>query len=439
MLSIGYKLHQYDFCRNYLKRSKDLMGYESYLKHIEKKEKYKVSFVDIAVYDVLDNDAVNRLIDSLYTLKRNNEDYTVEIYYRKKRLLKRNYVSGNLMGTQTGSIAEIRFKKDRWFRSIRIAYTYINNSEMVIQYVFEFRQIMNGYALIHKFNVDMLPNIRIDDYFHSYADKNIIRKASCIELLQIDEVLFPDILQGIICTYFYSVLGRRYKLPVEYAEKIERINRKGYREIRDSFLSSVYIRNNEYLIEPYAHYDRQEYRFIKHSRNYPNPCLLGYFSVFSTEMYYRAFGTIEMSILEQRMRKYLNARKRLIKVKDVKWLINKCRYIRDREEQLKQISKPENKKYVESRLGWNEYYSGEKVSNGDFMKYPECTSRYFKLYEQNLQYLDSISNVENNGIIMLVTNITLVITVLSFLCSLLFDLPLPIGTFIKNTVSTFVK
>jgi len=121
---------------------------------------------------------------------------------------------------------------------------------------------------------------------------------------------------------------------------------------------------------------------------------------------------IELDELEKHMRKYLNARKTFVSSKDMKWLINKVRYIREQEDRISYVLKAENKKYTNDKIGWSLFIAGKK-ENKDLVNYPTKTNYFKTLYEQNLEYLNSIASVQNDKIVIIVTVITLVITIIS--------------------------
>ena len=92
------------------------------------------------------------------------------------------------------------------------------------------------------------------------------------------------------------------------------------------------------------------------------------------------------------MRKYLNSRKTLINSKDIKWLINKIRYIREQEKRIEFVLNDE-KKFIEHMIGWTLHIAGKKEDE-DFIDYPTNTNYFKTLYEQNLEYLTSIASVQ---------------------------------------------
>ena len=369
----------------------------------------------MALYDVLDNNGMNSLIRKIYKLKKYKK-YKVDTHYIKHSFKKVNYINSNITGTQTGCIAEIKFNDNKWIKEINISYTYINASEAIIEYNFCFKKLMSTYLQIHQFVIDSIFSIKKKWYFHTYADKNIIKKADYYELLRLDDIFFVDILQGYICTLFYTKYGIKYKLPIEYAVKVNRYNKKKSQKLKNVFLCECYQKDKEHLIISTLNYNRFKLTHFVSGKYLPDTFLLRYFSNFSTEMYFKAFCDIESSELELHMRKYLNSRKNFISAKDIKWLVNKIRYIHENEEKIKFKLSENNKEWVKDLLGWTAYVNGK---NEDFINYPNFTNHFLKLYKQNLEYLNSIASVQNNKVVIVLTVLGLIATIIGIIISII--------------------
>lgn len=101
----------------------------------------------------------------------------------------------------------------------------------------------------------------------------------------------------------------------------------------------------------------------------------------------------------------------------MKWLINKIRYIREQEERIAYVFKDENRHSIESMVGWSLFLRGEK-RNEDLVNYPTQTNYFKTLYEQNLEYLNSIASVQNDKVVIIVTVATLIATIISIVITL---------------------
>ena len=165
-------------------------------------------------------------------------------------------------------------------------------------------------------------------------------------------------------------------------------------------------------------YDRFVLTFYNTGKYLPSPSLLQYCSTFSIEIYYRAFFHIETEELEQRMRKYLNSRKRFISSKDIKWFINKIRYIKEQKSKVEKVISNKDETYYSDFFQWKSYCRGEAKEYG-FINYPEYTDHFLNQYEQNLDYLNSIASVQNNLVIILVAVATLMATLAGIIITLL--------------------
>ena len=396
---------------------KSLPNYKYYLKHLRKKESIKYSFCQVSIYDVVDNACFNKLIRTIYRLKHNKR-LEVKTYYLYHRFRKVDYINSNLTGRQIGSIATITPKKDKWIRSIELAYTYINNSEAIIQYTFSFNKVINTPLKIHQFIEDMIMYVKKEPYFFAYNDMTYINKVDYQELLRLDDILFADILQAFICTLFYTKLGKQFKLPIEYSYLIENYNKKIRNRLRNTFLCNEYEKGSEHIVISALENRYEFYYFIK-GKYFPRPKMLDFFSTFPTEMYFTAFSRIEVAELERRMRKYLNSNKNFVSSRDLKWLVNKKRHINDQEQRMERTLSNENRKYISEMIDWCLYIRG-KLQNGDFINYPEQTNYFLKMFEENLSYLNAIASVQNNKIIIIIAAATFLATIISIFVGILF-------------------
>ena len=414
---ICYEQYQKWFCKQYIKRQGKMPYLEEYFRHQTKKDYVRGEFVQIVLFDILDNDGMNRLINKLYQTKRKKE-YNVDVYYLTHFFKKKNYICQNIAGKSTGIIGRIQFNENKWLSELELTYTYVNNSQILIKYAFHFRKVMSTYKQIHDFVVDNILKVKKKYYFHTYADKKIIKKATYREIVELDDIFLGDILQAYICELLYTQYGNRYKFPLEYCLKIKQYNFKTEKRLRNAFLCEVYEKNNEYIIvETFCH-NRYEAAHYCRGKVFPNSLLIKYFVEFTTEMYYTAFNEVELNELERHMRKYLNSRKVFINSNDIKWLVNKIRYIKEQEDKLKFTLSSENQIYIKNMLGWK-YYIGGKEKADDFINYPKQTLFFKNLYQQNLEYLNAIAAVQNDKVVIMVAVMTLFATILGIFISLL--------------------
>ena len=405
-----YKLYQRRFCKAFVKRSNTVPQYDYFLKYLTKRVAIPISFVHIAIYDVLDNNGMNKLIKRIYKLKKSKK-YNVDTHYLYHKFRTSNYVNSNMTGIQVGRIANIDFNNDKWLKSIDISYTYGNTSEVIVQYTFSFKKIISSFCQIHNFILDNIMKVKKPFFFHTYSQMKVMKEANCKELFQLDEIYFADILQGMVCELFGSQYGVKYKLPIEYAVRLRRYSKKTANRLRSVFLSPCYQKGKSHLVINTLNYDRYEFVHLVPGRYLPSPVLLRYFSDFSSEAYFHAFGKIELKELEYRMRKYLNYRKTYISAKDLKWFASKIRYIDEQEEKIKAVLRDDSTESGHFLLGWRLYIRGE-VQKGDFINYPERSDYFKKLYKQNVEYLNTIAAVQNNTVVVVLTVLSLIASVI---------------------------
>ena len=181
------KFYRTWFCKQFVNRSKKLSQYTFFLKYMRKKSFIKTKLINVSVYDVLDNDGMNRLIKKLYRLKK-DDAYEVSTHYLKHTFKTVDYIGRNLVGVETGLIGEVKFKNNKWLSGITIGYTYANSSEIILEYCFAFKKIMNTYVQIHDFVLDNILSVKKPLFFHAYADKSIVKRANCHEIFKLDDI-----------------------------------------------------------------------------------------------------------------------------------------------------------------------------------------------------------------------------------------------------------
>lgn len=416
---IKYKRYQKWFCKQFVKQSNAKSEYEYLLKHYDKKSP-KEAFTTVAIYDVLDNDGFRRLINALYRLKKRKKEFEVETYYYNRKSSKTNYIANNQTDCITGSVGTIKLKNNKWISEIDISFTYCNLSEVIIQYTFHFKRIMNTSVLCHRFVVEELSKAKKELYFHTFSNKNIIKKPNYHQLNECDEIFFIDILQAYICKWFYTKNGKRYQLPVEFCVTIGKYNSRIKRQLNNAFLFWCYEHKNkkEHLLVDDI---RQERCIINHyitGNKFAFPMLLEYFSEYTMEMYYQTFNKIELHEIELHMRKYLNSNKRFVSSKDMKWLINKLRYIREQKGRIQRRIDKKDSYNLQKQNEWTLVLEGEKQSDKHFIMFPDYIEKFEEMYENNLEYLKSIATTQNDKVLIIVAVATLVATIAGILLSI---------------------
>lgn len=410
---LKYKHHQKTFCKKFIKTSKEKPEYKYYLRHKDKKS-YRESFVNIAVYDVLDNYGFKKLINGIYKMKNNKKQFSADTNYINRRLNNINYINKDSFIRGWGLIGEIAFNDHKWFSKLTITYTSNNSAEIIVKYDFHFKKIISSSFQIHQFVLDELKQAKKEIYFHSYANIKLIEKGNFKNLYECDYLFFCDILQSYICKYFFSYIGKENKLPVEFCICVS--NFKSFKKfiLNEPALLSCYKNDTEkelLCISSYYYDDRYlAFHYCK-GPYLPNSILLSLFSDMSMEFYFQVFSKIEEYELEKHMRKYLNSRKRFVSNKDIKWLINKIRLINEQKNEIGKIVKHFNK---HSKWDTNEWFLvlDGKRQDEKLIQYPKYLSEFENMYNNNLEFLKSISATQNDKVVIVIALATLIATII---------------------------
>ncbi len=385
--------------------------YTYFLKHFDKKERVQTRIYQVIVYDKLDNHGMNLLMKKIHSLKKRKR-FTVSTYFRRPGTKDLNYVSNNLEGYSMFSIAEVKMSDNIWIDKINIAGTNVTNSDIVVKYCFQLKKVVSSYQIMHNFILshrNWIGKQQFHFLFYREAEK------SFIDLLEQEEHIFYNCVQDYVCRLFCTEYGYVYSLPIEISGRLSGFNKKIEKKISKSLFSTVYKREN--AIVEFQDYDDRFYAmsFYHGKCNYAFS-LFHAFASFSVEMYYRAFRKIEISELENRMRKYLNSRRRSVSAKDIKWMINKLRGIEDKEQSLTNEISISN-----AKIEWAKYEKGSWKAENIISS--NTNSSHFKyLYQNNLNYLKAISSTRESKVLYFISIVSLVIALLGLVFSLAFNL-----------------
>src|SRR5690554_692622 len=104
------------FIKDYKKLALQSSKYLNFLKQADKNDELKCRLWCVEVYDVLNNNDLNKVIKELYNLS-NQSSYKVEVDY-KKRLLKLQYARVEIGYTSVSNVAQVTFLQDKYIREI---------------------------------------------------------------------------------------------------------------------------------------------------------------------------------------------------------------------------------------------------------------------------------------------------------------------------------
>lgn len=390
-----------------------------YLNHVYSSEKYKnyltdlkkdenSNIWDVEVFDVVDNDGMNKLVSSLYKL--NSYKFEVQNYLKKPFATNLSYVQMQINGTGIGVLAKIKLKEDKFIDEINLSYTQINNQQIIICYKFFLRKPLDslGEKEFIRMNIDKT----YKGYYQSiYRIKQLIEDDSLYKqsIQQMEETFLRDIFQSYIVNNFFTTVGEKYKLPILFYVNYNNIDNFD-KTIKEAFLLNVFYNKKKDYFLIFNDIERERsleiYVYFK-TRTMPNSNFLDYFRQLGNEFYYFIFENIECIELNSKIGKYLNNKNKIIKEKDCRWIINKLRAIKDTE--LKKVNFDEENMW--------ECYDKGKIVDRKFINYPQYVNKFNKIYEEYFQYVNNIFSSKNNSLVLKVTIIALIIAIISVIIS----------------------
>ena len=121
----------------------------------------------VKIYDILSNDGMAKLVNSLYKLSPKKYK-VIDVLYRKQTVLhKYDYVHIQKEHCFLGRLAEVQFIDSKYIKSIDITVTQMNDIYAFIEYDISFNISLNEEER-NQFIIDYLPQITDDDYFGNF-------------------------------------------------------------------------------------------------------------------------------------------------------------------------------------------------------------------------------------------------------------------------------
>ncbi|MDI6647287.1 hypothetical protein QL818_09455 [Bacillus altitudinis] len=342
----------------------------------------------IKFYDLFDNSQLNKLIRRIGGLNKAEYDVDLAMNFRKTREL--NYLSMQYDYTSRSFIGKVFIKDDLFVDKIEIAFTQINNNEVVVEFNFSFKEIMTHGLWIEflKDNKDLLLGKRFFDYYD--IERNV-------ELNQFDSIhnsftkVRNSTLQAKLSNIFHLNLGKTYSLPQynlinipeEYLNECEFI---------DTFLTqTIAVEQGNYILVDLTSAQGFEMN-LYYSWNYPSINLLELFATYRMDFYYFLFENIERFEIRRRINKYfLNTSKR-IALRDYRWLINKIRSLKDNTLFKEQY---ETNKLID---GWTSYYHGQEVPLG--FEDGQFTKKYSVIYSECFDHIKMAYSIQKENLVI---------------------------------------
>lgn len=218
--------------------------------------------------------------------------------------------------------------------------------------------------------------------------------------------MFYFILQGYIVKELFSSIGKNYQLP-----RLTRVLLKEHSKEMDDYLKDPFLRRTYKLenkesyfvvdsLERLSGIEITQYMF---GNSWSRENLLSIFSDFKMDAYLTFFYSIEVSLLESKISKFLNSNRRSISHRDYKWLLGKLRKVD--EKFMYEIDKSDCYYKRRNLIGYSKNCT-DVVIQDKIVK-----EGFQRIYKNNIEYLSAIYSSNYNLTILITTVITLILTI----------------------------
>lgn len=371
----------------------------------------KGSLMSVEVYDVLDNNQMNKLIRSISRLDKKKFD--VKLIYKTNRFRKRNYIRPQFDHTSTSSLATIKQKADEFIPEIRISWTQINNDEAVVEYQFAFTKSVETLSECRSIILehwDWVMSVESLSFYKSVDD--IVQHDS--ENNEHIYTMFLTIFQGYINKHLYTNLGHRHQLPINVLQLSKSSRRINELVRSDRLFARIYKKKDKKVYLIHNPIDEWVINTLVVGKSYSYEGLLGYFSKYGMNYYYYIFGKIEVNELSSRLTDYLNSGKTKLSLKNRRWLYRKFRRVSE----VKLF--PNEHSEIENVIGISKDVKGLKYGGDNLSK------RFRNVYEDNLKYANSVFSLMDVHIwvwvVFVISLLSLAATIFQFFFPSLEDL-----------------
>ncbi|MFR1557471.1 MAG: hypothetical protein ACLSUA_10555 [Agathobacter rectalis] len=285
-----------DFCRKIEKESVNKQHTDYFLNYYVPKVK---------IYDILSNDGMTKLVNSLYKLS--HQKYKVfNVLYRKPTILhKYDYVHMQKEHCFLGRLAEVQFIDSKYINCIDITVTQMNDIYAFIEYDISFSIMLNEENR-NQFIIDYLPQITDDDYFESF---NIDGCHKMEIIYEMNQNYFEYICQHFVTSLFFSETGTKRKLlSIVYQIRKESIDiDKIY--LGDNLCISYYNKDQNIILN--RNYDSTKYVLLSGDNEVPKFDISEYVMKYGNIFYLRIMGESELTFFEKEYSKYVSGRKKI--------------------------------------------------------------------------------------------------------------------------------
>ena len=261
----------------------------------------------VKIYDILSNDGMTKLVNSLYKLSP--QKYKVfNVLYRKPTILHNyDYVHMQKEHCFWGRLAEVQFIDSKYIKSIDITVTQMNDIYAFVEYDISFSIMLNEENR-NQFIIEYLPQITDDDYFESF---NIDGCHKLEIIYEMNQNYFEYICQHFVTSLFFSETGTKRKLlSIVYQIRKESIDiDKIY--LGDNLCISYYNKDQNIILN--RNYDSTKYVLLSGDNEVPKFDISEYVMKYGNIFYLRIMGELELTFFEKNIQNmYLDVRKYIL-------------------------------------------------------------------------------------------------------------------------------
>lgn len=353
----------------------------------------------VSIYDVVNNNDVNKLVKKIYQLKR-NKNYSVEISYKKKFIKDINYIRPEFDHTGHGIFAKIKFLNDSLISYIDMTWSQINNEEAIIEYEIHLKKRIDSFSIIHDYILENYKKLRKIKYSIFYFNiENFLNDDS--QNIQTEFKYFRTILQQKISKVSTSNYSKKYLLPIKFTYLIKNKTKKIMKYIEKPFLEESFIVDKDHylILNTIEEFEGIEINEVIFKKRFNPINMVVMMSELKMPLYYRFFYNIEKQELEYKIGKYLNSKKIFVNIWNYKWLLNKKRRLD--EKRFYNI----NNKRSKSING----FSNKKISLIDEL----LIKNIGDVYSENIDYINNLNTINYNTIAFAISVLALIIAIVA--------------------------
>lgn len=357
----------------------------------------------VKIYDILSNDGMAKLVNSLYKLSPKKYK-VIDVLYRKQTVLhKYDYVHIQKEHCFLGRLAEVQFIDSKYIKSIDITVTQMNDIYAFIEYDISFNISLNEEER-NQFIIDYLPQITDDDYLGNF---NIDDGHKLEMIYEMNQIYFEYICQHFVTSLFFSETGAKRKLlSVIYQIRKESIDiNKIY--LGDGLCISYYDKDKNIILN--RNYDSTNYVLLSGNNVIPNFGISEYIMKYGNIFYLRIMGEPELTFFEKEYSKYVSGRKKIYFNREIIKLFkqvrsfSECQPLRGSEQELmKNFDK-----------NWILYKGNTKCRLKDD-KYIKIED-YRKIYEEKYDYMKKMAEINYTKSNQVIAVISVIIAILAII------------------------